>query len=120
MAFSYGKVRQDLLDEHSKLKEQLSHLESAEYASIGYSNHMADDGTEAFEQAVGVSISRTVEETLEEVKRALAKLDDGTYGLCESCGARIDRARLQALPHARHCMDCQARWEQKETRKGSR
>lgn len=120
MAFSYGGVRQDLLDEHKKLKEQLSHLGAAEYKSVGYSNHMADDGTEAFEQAVGVSISRTVEDTIEEVERALAKLGDGTYGLCESCGARIDRARLQALAYARYCLDCQARWEQKETRKGSR
>jgi DnaK suppressor protein len=111
MSFSYGKARQELIDERAKLQEQLGRLEAVEYDSIGYGNHMADDGTDAFEQAVGVALQRKVETTLGEVARALAKLDDGTYGLCEVCGVRIERARLQALPRARCCLDCQARKE---------
>jgi DnaK suppressor protein len=111
MTFSYGKVRQELLDERAKLLEQLGRLESVEYDSIGYGNHMADDGTEAFEQAVGVALQRKVGTTLEDVGRALAKLDNGTYGLCEMCGVRIERARLEALPYARCCMECQSRKE---------
>ena len=111
MSFSYEKVRQELLDERAKLQEQLGRLESVEYESIGYGNHMADDGIDAFEQAVGVALQRKVETTLEEVGQALAKLDDGTYGLCEMCGARIERARLEALPYARCCLDCQSRKE---------
>jgi DnaK suppressor protein len=111
MPFSYGKIRQELLDERTKLQEQLGRLEAVEYDSIGYGNHMADDGTDAFEQAVGVALQRKVETTLEEVGRALAKLDDGTYGLCEMCGVRIERARLEALPYARYCLDCQSREE---------
>ncbi len=111
MPFSYERARQELLEERSKLREQLERLESAEYESIGYSNHIADDATDAFEQAVGVALQRKIEATLEEVERALAKFDDGTYGLCEACGARIDRARLEVLPHAKYCLDCQARQE---------
>jgi DnaK suppressor protein len=113
MSFSYEKVKQQLLDERAKLKEQLERLEveAAEHESIGYGNHMADDATEAFEQAVGVALQRKVEATSEEVERALAKLEDGTYGICEACGARIDRARLEVLAHARCCLDCQARHE---------
>ena len=111
MPFSYDKAKQALIEEKTKLKEQLEHLQAAEYKSIGYSNHMADDATEAFEQAVDVALKRKVEESLEEVERALHKFDVGTYGLCEACGARIDRARLQALPSARYCLDCQARRE---------
>jgi DnaK suppressor protein len=111
MPFSYEKVRQELLDERVKLQEQLGRLEAVEYDSIGYGNHMADDGTDAFEQAVGVAIQRKVETTLEDVGRALAKLDDGTYGLCEMCGVPIERARLEALPYARYCLDCQSREE---------
>lgn len=120
MPFSYERAKRELLEERAKLKEQLERLEATEYESIGYSNHMADDATEAFDQAVDVALKRKVEATLEEVKRALAKFEDGTYGICETCGARIDRARLEALPYARYCLDCQARHEQGGTRRGSR
>ena len=120
MPFSYERARRELLEEQAKLRVQLERLESAEYESVGYSNHMADDATDAFEQTVGVALQRKVEATLEEVERALARLDDGTYGLCEACGARIDRARLEALPHAQYCMDCQSRKEHGGVRAGSR
>ena len=120
MPFSYERARQELLEELAKLKEQLEQLEAIKYDSIGYSNHMADDATEAFDQAVGVALQRKVETSLEEVERALTKFENGTYGICEACGARIDRARLEALPHARCCLDCQARREHGGTRAASR
>jgi DnaK suppressor protein len=120
MPFSYERVRRELLEEQTKLKEQLVRLESVEYESIGYGNHIADDGTDAFEQAVGVALQRKVETSLEEVGRALDKLNDGTYGLCEACGARVDRARLEALPHAKYCLTCQSRTERTGVRKASR
>ncbi len=120
MPFSYERAKKALLEERAELREQLDRLEGAEYESVGYSNHMADDATDAFEQAVGVALQRKVEATLEQVGRALAKFDNGTYGLCEICGARIDRARLEALPHARYCLECQARREQSSTKVASR
>jgi len=120
MPFSYERVKKDLLEEHTKLREQLGRLEAAEYETIGYSNHMADDGTEAFEQAVGVALQRKFGDTLDEIERALAKFEDGTYGLCEICGARIDRARLEALPRAKYCMGCQSRRERSGVRASSR
>lgn len=120
MSFSYERARRELLEEMAELKEQLERLEATEYDSIGYSNHMADDATEAFDQAVGVALQRKVEASLEEVERALSKFENGTYGICEACGARIDRARLEALPHARCCLGCQARREQGGARAASR
>ena len=120
MPFSYERVRRELLEERAKLREQLERLEAAEYDSVGYGNHIADDGTEAFEQAVGVALQRKVDTTLEEVGRALAKLGNGIYGLCEVCGARIDRARLEVLPHAKCCLDCQSRQEHSGIRTVSR
>lgn len=111
MPFSYEKAKHALLEERAKLEEQLGRLGTAEYESIGYSNHMADDATDAFDQAVDVALKRKVGGSLDEVARAIAKFDDGTYGLCEACGARIDRARLEALPQARYCLECQARHE---------
>jgi DnaK suppressor protein len=120
MPFSYERARRELHEEQAKLQQQLERLEATEYESIGYSNHMADDGTEAFEQAVGVALQRKIESTLEEVERALVKFDNGTYGLCEACGARIDRARLEVLPYAKCCLDCQARQERTSLRTASR
>jgi DnaK suppressor protein len=119
MPFSYERVRQELLDEQVKLIQQLERLGTAQYESIGYGNHMADDATDAFDQAVDEALKRKVEASLEEVERALAKFENGTYGLCEACGARVDRARLEALPQARYCLDCQARHEHSGTRAGS-
>jgi len=120
MPFSYERARRELLEEQAKLRQQLEQLEAAEYEGIGYSNHMADDATDAFDQAVGVALKRKVEASLEEIERALARFDKGTYGICEACGARIDRARLEVLPQAMYCLDCQARYEQSGTRAGSR
>ncbi len=120
MPFSYERVRRELLEEHTKSKEQLERLEAVEYESVGYGNHIADDATDAFEQTVGVALQRKVETTLEEVERALAKLDNGTFGLCEACGGRVDRARLEALPYAKYCLSCQSRQEHKSIRTAPR
>ena len=111
MSFSYEKAKGQLLEEQTKLVEQLQQLENSKYESIGYSNHMADDATDAFDQAVDVALKRKLDSSLEEVERALGKFDKGTYGLCETCGARIERARLEVLPQAKYCLDCQERHE---------
>ena len=111
MSFSYEKAKEQLLEEQTKLVEQVAQLENSKYESIGYSNHMADDATEAFDQAVDVALKRKLEGSLEEVEQALKKFDKGTYGLCETCGARIERARLEILPQARYCLGCQERHE---------
>ena len=58
MAFSYKGARRQLVTEREELQEQLRQLESDEYEGVGYGNHMADDGTEAFEQTVGVGFRR--------------------------------------------------------------
>jgi RNA polymerase-binding transcription factor DksA len=111
MAFSYERARRQLLTEKKELQEQLTQLENDEYEGVGYGNHMADDGTEAFEQTVGVGFRRRVELGMERVSHALTKLDNGTYGICEDCGGRIDRARLEVLPQAVYCLECQAQHE---------
>jgi len=112
MPFTFERAKNALLEEQAKLRAQLESFETADRTDIGSGNHMADDATEAFDQTVDVAVKRTVESALVEVDRALAKFGDGTYGICESCGARIDRARLEVLPGAVYCMECQTRREQ--------
>lgn len=72
----------------------------------GYGNHMADDATEIFEQERNLALQKNVKELLAKVERALRKFDQGTYGVCETCGVTIDPARLEALPYAAHCVPC--------------
>jgi RNA polymerase-binding transcription factor DksA len=49
------------------------------------------------------------EEAIEDIEHALARLEDGTYGRCEQCSLPIPLQRLEAIPHARFCVPCQAR-----------
>lgn len=69
-----------------------------------------DESGEGDSTGVARDRDRTVLElaraTIEDVDRALAKMDDGTYGRCDHCGEEIDRSRLEALPAARLCLDC--------------
>lgn len=73
--------------------------------------HPADLGSETFERAKNLSILSNVDAQLEDVDRAVERLEDGTYGTCEACGRRIEQARLEAKPAARFCVDDQARAE---------
>jgi DnaK suppressor protein len=60
----------------------------------------------AAEQGENRALVNQLAETLEDVERALAKLDEGSYGSCESCGKVIGDARLEAMPSTRFCIDC--------------
>jgi DnaK suppressor protein len=112
MPITYNKLRQELSEQKSQLVAQLEATARAvREDGVGYSNHMADVGTEVFEQARDVSLARQLKRSLEDVERALSKFDDGTYGICETCGTIIELARLEALPSARLCMQCQSRRE---------
>jgi DnaK suppressor protein len=72
---------------------------------------MADDASAAFDQARDLALQGNLERMLHQVEQALDRLDNGAYGVCETCGKPIDPARLEALPHAAHCLDCQRRLE---------
>lgn len=73
--------------------------------------HPADSGTEVFDREEVLSVRQSVEAELDDIDRALAKLDDGTYGKCEICGKDIGAERLEAFPAARFCVEDQARVE---------
>ncbi|MGD9648522.1 MAG: TraR/DksA family transcriptional regulator [Pirellulales bacterium] len=68
--------------------------------------HMADIGSDNFEQEFTLTLMQSEEETLEAIESALERIEDGTYGLCEECNVRIPKARLNALPYATLCVRC--------------
>jgi DnaK suppressor protein len=76
--------------------------------------HMADVGTITHDRELDESIQGNTERLLVQVKRALAKLDEGTYGVCERCGKLIEEDRLRAVPYATLCLQDQRLLERSE------
>src|SRR5512136_2802967 len=113
MTVLHEKLKKQLKEEHKRLKAELSTFPVNDRGAIGYSTHQADDATEAFEQAKGLTLRQNTERVLQKVETALARFEDGTYGLCSDCGRPMDPARLEALPYAQLCLDCQSKQERK-------
>lgn len=72
--------------------------------SLDSSDRAAQRENDDVIDAIGLS----VESELNEIKKALSRIDAGTYGRCRSCGSRISVARLHAIPYAERCSDCAA------------
>jgi RNA polymerase-binding transcription factor DksA len=66
--------------------------------------HMADIGTDAYEQEFTIGLIENETETLREIDAALERLRNGTYGICEATGKPIGKARLKVMPWARYCV----------------
>jgi len=112
MPVNYAELKRRLEVSEQELRTQVAAMQrEVREEGVGYSNHMADAGTEVFEQQLDLGLSQQLQRSHDEVERALARFEDGTYGICESCGARIELARLEAVPEARCCMACQTRLE---------
>jgi DnaK suppressor protein len=102
-------LRSFLEDERARLETVIAQIDSGGVKNLGYGNHMADDATEAFEQAKELALHENARQLLVQVTDALDRFDQGTYGICERCTAEIDPARLEALPYAGLCLRCQQR-----------
>jgi RNA polymerase-binding protein DksA len=74
--------------------------------------HMADIGSDNFEQEFTLSLMETEGGTLDKIEGALERVEDGTYGQCEECGGKIPKKRLDAIPYAAMCIRCASRFEQ--------
>jgi RNA polymerase-binding transcription factor DksA len=70
--------------------------------------HLGDTGTEENLHEVNAMLMENEEYLLHEARAALSRLQEGTYGRCELCGAAIAQERLEALPYVRLCVDCAA------------
>ena len=85
------------------------------------SNHMAEMGSDAWDLEFVLQLAASDQGVFEEINHALKKIDDGSFGICETCAeqgrpeakSRIAKARLQAIPYARNCIDCERLKEKK-------
>ncbi len=73
----------------------------------------ADAGTKASEREHELALTQNAQELLDQGERALGRIDAGTYGVCESCGQPIGKARLLAFPRATLCVACKQREERR-------
>jgi len=110
--------RAQLAEEREQLLVQLGHMgrapqgepssgpDSGESGRLDFDEGFADSGQVTAERGEVDALSTSLLEGLREVEDALAKFDEGTYGMCESCGEQISDARLEAMPSARLCIRC--------------
>lgn len=116
-------ARRRLDDERTRLTTTLQNLETdleAQKESLQelsvVDEHQGDIGTETFEREKDLSIVESVRAGLEDVDRALRRLDSGDYGLCEVCERPIGEDRLEAVPAARFCLEHQEEVERTPAR----
>lgn len=74
--------------------------------SKGYSQHQADEGTDDFGRTISLELSNREYEVIKQIDRALEKIEENTYGICDITGEKIPKKRLEAIPYA--CMTIQA------------
>jgi RNA polymerase-binding transcription factor DksA len=107
-------LRNRLSGDVSHLAEEALRARGGE-ASGSLSNaplHMADLGTDNFEQEFTLGLLQNQEQALKEIGDALERLRRGVFGRCEECEATIPKGRLQALPYARYCVACARKVQQ--------
>lgn len=73
--------------------------------------HMADIGTDNFDQEFTLSLIESEQVTLAEVDEALKRIAENTFGLCEECGEPVPKERLKAIPYTRYCVACARKLE---------
>ena len=113
-----GEVRAELEDEVRRLREELDLAEHdiddmLRDAGDGAGDDPADAGSKTFEREHEMSLANNTRDMLVQADRALARIDNGTYGVCENCGNPIGKARLQVFPRATLCMTCKQREERR-------
>ncbi len=113
MTTGFNLLRSRLESEQKRLIDQLEQLKAsvrpAEERREGSPfGKREEEATESLELEKRLALEKRVREQLAEVEYALHKFEEGTYGLCDSCGQPIDPARLDALPQANLCLSCKA------------
>lgn len=119
------KLKAQLQAERVKMAEGLNHIErdnlnqSQRDASgdlSGYTFHMADMATDNFDREFSLDLASAEQVILNRIDGALRKIQEGSYGVCESCEKPISFKRLKAVPYAELCLKCQEDQEKRSHR----
>jgi RNA polymerase-binding protein DksA len=113
-----AEIRTELEEQARELRSEIDDAEVAWHdlqrdSGDGAGDDQADAGTKTFEREHELSLANNSRDLLAQVDRALSRLDNGTYGVCENCGQPVGKARLQAFPRATLCVTCKQREERR-------
>jgi DnaK suppressor protein len=113
-----AELRNELATEAAALRADIDRAESDIASRLGDAvgdagDDQADVGAKTFEREHELALTHNARELLAQNERAIARIDAGTYGTCESCGEAIGKARLQAFPRATLCVSCKQREERR-------
>ena len=100
-----ANLRALLEEEQAHLRQQLAELRHGDAESLDFDENFADSGQVAAEQGENRVLAGQLEDHLTAVDHALAKMDEGTYGRCETCQQPIAEPRLEAMPATRYCIE---------------
>ena len=114
MKTNFGELRTRLESERKRLIGELDQLQAdgrpvevrREGSPFG---KREEEATESFELEKRLAVEKQTKDHLVDIEHALHKFEEGTYGLCDSCGHPIAPARLEALPQASLCVECKAK-----------
>lgn len=101
--------KRKLQEERAETLAELDHLREYLRGEVDADAEEADP--DLYEREKTLALIRTLENKLESIEQALRLAEKGIYGICESCGEKIDPARLEALPHTTLCVKCKAQME---------
>lgn len=111
-------IREELVQELRRIEQEVTTLRTAidqvmRDSGDGAGDDTADTGSKAFEREQSMTLLANTRETLFQTRAALTRIGSGTFGVCESCGEAIGKARLQAFPRAALCVSCKQRQERR-------
>lgn len=108
------KYKKKLLELKVQLTRSIQWVkeEVKEQAEVkGYSQHQADEGTDDFGRTVSLELSNKESSVVQQIDRALEKIEEGSYGICDISGMEIPKKRLDAIPYAVMTVEAQERLE---------
>ena len=113
-----AEIRAALEDESLALRTEIGKAETDIAERIGDSvpaagDDEADASSKVAQREHDLALTQDTRELLEQTERALGRINEGTYGVCESCGKPVGKARLQAFPRATLCVTCKQRQERR-------
>jgi RNA polymerase-binding protein DksA len=105
--------RQRVLDAISYLHEETpgSLADETEEVAGTVDNHLGETATATLDREIDYSLEENSEQVLKAIDRALQRMDEGGFGVCETCGQTISEERLEAIPYATQCIDCRRKGE---------
>ncbi len=108
------EIRKELLSRKAEILNKLVKNREEFAQNFEVEGDLADEASAVIERELIYDLSVAEREELEEIEEALKRLDEGTYGICISCGAQIPIERLKIKPFARYCVKCREKHEREK------